>query len=127
MSTLKHETHSPLGLLRKVFCTAHCPCACLLQFAGELRVCAGAGCAWEPSTKGGVQHLVEVSSSDKVKVGSDVGWKLLEVLLVVFREDDALHSCPVGRQDLVLDPAHLRRTDQSSLLKLWTGLHFIMC
>lgn len=92
----------------------------MLQFAGQLRVCAGAGCAWEPSIKGGVQHLVQVSSSDKVEVGSDVGRKLLEVLLVAFGEDDALHSCPVGCQYLVLDPAHLRRTDQSSLLKLWT-------
>lgn len=92
----------------------------MLQFAGQLRVCAGAGCAWEASIKGGVQHLVQVSSSDKVEVGSDVGRKLLEVLLVAFGEDDALHSCPVGCQYLVLDPAHLRRTDQSSLLKLWT-------
>lgn len=89
----------------------------VLQFAGQLRLCVAAGCPWKPSIKGGVQHLVQVSGGDKVQVGSDVGRELLEVLLVAFGEDDALHSCPVGRQDLVLDPAHLRRTDQSRCVK----------
>lgn len=78
------------------------------QFAGELRVCVGA--ARRPrktSVEGGVQHLVQVHGGDEVQVGSDVRRKLLEVLLVAFGEDDALHSRPVRRQDLVLDPAHL--------------------
>lgn len=104
-----------------------CVCISVLQFAGQLSVCARAGCPWEPSIKGGVQHLVQVSGADKVEVSSDVCRKLLEVLLVAFREDDSLHSCPVGRQDLVLDPAHLRWTDQSSLLKPRRDLHFVTC
>lgn len=101
------------------------------QFAAQLRVCAAAGCPRKPFIEGGVQHLVQVACSDKVEVGPDVGRKLLQVLLVALGEDDALHPGSVGRQDLVLDPAHLRkrrrRTDQSGLLKLWTHLPFIMC
>lgn len=91
------------------------------QFAGELWVRVVAGCPWKPSIKGGAQHLIQVSGRDEVEVGSDVGWQLLEVLLVALWEDDALHSSPVGRQQLVLDPAHLRRPDQCGVLKPWAS------
>ena len=89
-----------------------------LQFAGELTACMHAGCPRKPSVEGGVQHLVQVFGGDEVEVGSDVVRKLLQVLLVAFWEDDSLHSGPVGRQDLVLDPAHLRMTEPSGLLTL---------
>lgn len=90
---------------------------CVLQFTGQLWGCVCAGRPPKATIKGGVQHLVQVSGGDKLQVGSDVGWKLLQVLLVAFGEDDALYSCPVRRQDFVLDPSHLRRTDQSGLFK----------
>lgn len=88
---------------------AHSALLSLLQFAAQLRVGVGVGVARprKPSVKGGVQHLVQVGGRDEVEVGSDVGRKLLQVLAVAFREDDALHSGPVGREDLVLDAAHL--------------------
>ena len=107
-------------------CAHACVCVCVcvlisvLQFAGQLWVCECAGCPRKPSIEGGVQHLIQVSGEHKVEVDVDIGWQLLEVLLVALGEDDALHSSPVSRQDLVLDPAHLGRTDQLSLLKLWT-------
>lgn len=85
-----------------------------------------AGYPGEPSIEGGVQHLVQVSGGDKVEVGLDVGGKLLEVLLVTFGEDDALHSRPVGCQDLVLDPAHLRRTRPTRSIKT-VGFIFSVC
>ncbi|TNN71108.1 hypothetical protein EYF80_018628 [Liparis tanakae] len=87
------------------------------HFAGQLRLGVGAGRPWKPPIEGGVQHLVQVGGGDEVQVGPDVGRKLLQVLLVALGKDDALHSRPVGRQHLVLDPAHLRNTDQSSRLK----------
>lgn len=113
--------HSPSSLHTVGVCIV----TSVLQFAGQLRVCVGAGCPWKSSIKGGVQHLVQVSGGDEVEVSSDVGWKLLKVLLVAFREDDALHSCPVGREHLVLDPPHLRWTDQSSVLNLSIDLHLL--
>lgn len=104
-------------------CGRTCVCVCILisvlQFAGQLWVCECAGRSRKPSIEGGVQHLIQVSGEHKVEVGMDVGWKLLEVLLVALGEDDALHSGPVSREDLVFDPAHLGRTDQLGLLKLW--------
>lgn len=90
----------------------------VLQFARELRVCVRVGCPRKPSVEGGVQHLVQVFGGNEVEVVSDVCWKLLQVLLVALGEDDALHSCSVGCQDLVLDAAHLQRTDPPGWLKL---------
>lgn len=93
---------------------------CLLQFAAELRVCARAGCPWKPAIKGGVQNLIQVSGGNEVELRSDIGWKLFQIFLITFREDDSLHSCPVGCQDLVFDSAHLWKTDQPSHSKQWT-------
>lgn len=78
------------------------------QFAGELRVGGARRRPREPSIERGVQDLLQVPGGDEVQVGSDVGWELLEVLLVAFGQDDAFHPGPVGRQDLVFDPTHLR-------------------
>lgn len=83
---------------------------CVSQFAGELRVGGACRRPREPSIERGVQDLLQVPGGDEVQVGSDVGWELLEVLLVAFGQDDALHPGPVGRQDLVFDPTHLRST-----------------
>lgn len=80
------------------------------QFAGELRVGGARQRPREPSIERGVQDLLQVPGGDEVQVGSDIGWELLEVLLVAFGQDDAFHPGPVGRQDLVFDPAHLRST-----------------
>lgn len=99
----------------------------VLQFAGELGVCTCSARPRKPSIKGGVEHLVQVRGCDEVEVGSDVGWKLLQVLLVALWEDDTLHSCPVGGQHLVLDPAHLQRTEQACLLKLDRGFTGCVC
>lgn len=100
----------------------------MLQFAGELRVCTRAAYSRKPSIERGVEHLVQVCGCDKVEVGSDVCWKLLQVFLVAFREDDALHSCPVCSQHLVLNPAHLQRTGHTCLSKLeWTRDDRFMC
>lgn len=102
--------------------TSHCHCVCgfisVLQFAGERRACADAGRPRKPSVERGVQNLIQVSGGNKVQVRSDFGWKLLQVFLVTFRKNYALHSCPMSRQDLIFDTAHLWETDQSSCLKL---------
>lgn len=79
----------------------------------------GAGlCAGKASIERGVQHLVQVSSGDKVQLSSDVSRKLLQVLLVPLREDDPLHTGPMSGQDFVLDPAHLQRAAGSSRFNL---------
>lgn len=98
----------------------------MLQFADQLWMCAFAGCPWKPSIKGSVQHLIQVCGSDKVQVGSDVGRKLFKVLLVAFGEDDALHSCPMGCQDLVLYSPHLWGTANPGV-KTTLALFIIMC
>lgn len=61
-----------------------------LQFACELWVWTAAASSWKAALEGGVQDLVQVLGQDEVQIGSDVGRKLLQVLLVALGEDDAL-------------------------------------
>lgn len=106
------ESRHCFKMLSVTVCTSHRHGECVfssvvLQFAGELRACVCAGRPWKPSIERGIQNLIQVSGRDKVEFSSDVGWQLLQVFLVTFWQNDSLHSCPVGRQDLVFDPAHL--------------------
>lgn len=79
------------------------------EFAGELRVRDAHRRPGEPPIKGCVQHLLQCPDSHKVQAVSNVSRKLLQVLVIAFGEDDTFHPCPVSGQDLVLDPANLRR------------------
>lgn len=94
------------------------------EFAGELRVREARGGPGEPPVKGCVQHLLQVPDSHKVQTSSNVSWKLLQVLLIAFREDHTFHPCPVSGKDFVLDSANLRRRrDRPLLIPQLVNLH----
>lgn len=91
-------------------------CVCVLQFAAQMQVLVVTGCPWKPSIKGSVQHLLQVLGHDKPEVSSGIDWELLKVLLIPFGDDDTLNPCPMGCQDLILDPAHLRKNTKSVIM-----------
>lgn len=69
-----HSLHSELPSSPCDSLSSSCVLVCVLQLAGQMRVCVCASGGRKSSIEGCVQHLIQVSSSYKVKVSTDIGW-----------------------------------------------------